>query len=84
MVISEPDPNLESKRRSARFLYLSIYIITTCLATVTLSIMGHLPFDPPTAFVAGIIAGFALGIFQMTYIRFIARTSWRIKGRPLD
>ncbi|MFW9962804.1 MAG: hypothetical protein ACFFCX_04540 [Candidatus Sifarchaeia archaeon] len=75
---------MSQEKKKAKILYISIFIIATCAVSVTLSIRGYIPFDPITAIVAGILAGFALVMFQMTYVKFIVKSSWRIKGEPLD
>ncbi len=84
MAIEEPTTELSSKRRLARSLYISIFVISTGVISVILSIRGYISFDPLTALVVGLIAGFALVIFQLTYVKFIVRSSWRIKGQPID
>lgn len=84
MAMEEPRPELESRKKIAKTLYISIFIIATCAVSVTLSIRGYIPFDPITAIVAGIFAGFALVMFQMTYVKFIVKSSWKIKGEQLD
>ncbi|MFW9795227.1 MAG: hypothetical protein ACFFEE_13040 [Candidatus Thorarchaeota archaeon] len=85
MVISKSPPTPPTKRgKSIRNAYISIYVIATCLGSVMLSITGHLPLDPLTALIAGVFAGFALALFQLTYVKFIVKSSWRIKGKPLE
>lgn len=84
MAIEEPTIELPSRRRLARSLYISIFVISTGVISVILSIRGYISFDPQTALVIGLIAGFALVIFQLTYFKFIVRSSWRIKGEVID
>jgi hypothetical protein len=31
-----------------------------------------------------VFAGLALVMFQLTYVKFIIRSSWRIKGKQID
>ncbi len=81
MVMSEPDPDLPRKRRKALGLYLGLSIVTTSAASVILSAMGYLPFDPFTALIAGTIGGFAFALFQITYMRFVGHTSLRIQEK---
>ncbi|MGY5864152.1 MAG: hypothetical protein RTV41_06075 [Candidatus Thorarchaeota archaeon] len=84
MVISDPKTNLPSKRQSGKYLYIAVYVITTCLATVMLSLNGSIPLDPLAALIAGVFAGIALVMFQLTYVKFIFKSSMRIRGKPLD
>ncbi len=84
MVIEETKTELKSKRRLVRGLYISLFVISTCAVSVILSIRGYIPFDPLTGLVAGLFAGFALVIFQLTYVNFIVKSSWRIKSKPID
>ncbi|MHA3964294.1 MAG: hypothetical protein AM325_012240 [Candidatus Thorarchaeota archaeon SMTZ1-45] len=84
MAIEEPKSNQPSGRKLGRFLYISIFVISTCAVSVILSIRGNILFDPITAIVAGIFAGFAFVMFQLTYVKFIVKSSWRIRGEPLD
>ncbi|MHA2077004.1 MAG: hypothetical protein ACXABM_05020 [Candidatus Thorarchaeota archaeon] len=75
---------MPTKRQYGKYLYILIYVITTCLATVTLSLNGLIPLNPTSALIAGLFAGIALVIFQMTYVKFIVKSSWRIRGKPFD
>jgi hypothetical protein len=84
MVMPEPDSNPPFRRRWALFLYVSVFIVITCATTVTLSIRGYLSFDPLTALVAGLIAGFAFAMFQLTYIRFVVNSSRRMHQKEPD
>ena len=36
------------------------------------------------ALIAGVFAGIALVMFQLTYVKFIFKSSMRIRGKPLD
>jgi hypothetical protein len=82
--MSEPDTRPPPRRRWALFLYVSIFIIITCATTVTLSIRGYIPFDPFTALVAGLFAGFAFVMFQLTYMRFVVNSSRRMHQKEPD
>jgi hypothetical protein len=85
MVISDSPPVSQSERgKSARNAYISIYVIATCLGAVILSVTGRIPLNPIMALIVGAIAGFALVFVQLTYVKFIVNTSWRIKGKHLD
>ncbi len=84
MAIEEPTIELPFRRRLVRSLYISIFVISTSAISVVLSIRGYISFDPLTALVLGLLAGFALVIFQLTYVKFIVRSSWRIKGEVID
>ncbi|MFW9974424.1 MAG: hypothetical protein ACFFDQ_04025 [Candidatus Thorarchaeota archaeon] len=84
MAIEEPNTEQKSRRKLVQSLYISIFVISTCAVSVILSIRGYILFDPLTALVAGLLAGFALVIFQLTYVKFIVKSSWRIKGKPVD
>ncbi|MFW9808442.1 MAG: hypothetical protein ACFFE6_03585 [Candidatus Thorarchaeota archaeon] len=85
MVISKPNTELPPEsRKSAKYIYIAIYVVTSCFASVSLSLSGVVALDPFIALIAGIVAGFALAIVQITYVNFVVRTSWRIKGKPID
>lgn len=84
MVFTKPNTDLPSGRRFVKYLYIGFYVIITSAASVTLSITGRIPFDPTSALIAGIFAGFALVMFQLTYVKFIVKTSLRIKGESID
>ena len=85
MVFSESPPVSKPERtRSVRDAYIAIYVLATCTVSVILSTTGHIPLNPVMAIVVGAIAGFALVFVQLTYVKFIVTTSWRIKGKHLD
>ncbi|MFW9840293.1 MAG: hypothetical protein ACFFES_05295, partial [Candidatus Thorarchaeota archaeon] len=64
--------------------YIAIYVLATCAGSVTLSVTGRISLNPITALVIGVIAGFALVSVQLTYVKFIVNSSWRIRGGHLD
>ncbi|MGD9397158.1 MAG: hypothetical protein PVJ05_12065 [Candidatus Thorarchaeota archaeon] len=84
MVMAEPDSNPPSRRKLGLYLYIIMFIIVTCIATVSLSIRGYIPFDPLTALLAGFIAGCAFVMFQLTYLRFIANSTHRMHQKDPD
>ncbi len=84
MVMSEPDSSPPPRRRLARFLYVSLFIIITCATSVFLSISGYMSFDPLTALVAGFFAGVAFVMFQLTYVRFILNSSQGMHRKDPD
>jgi len=84
MVIEEPESDLPPRRKIGLYLYVILFLIITCAVTVTLSIRGYIPFDPITALVAGLIAGFAFVMFQLTYLRFIVNSSRRMHRKDPD
>jgi hypothetical protein len=84
MAMSEPDSRPQPRRRFGLYLYIIMFIIVTCIATVSLSMRGYIPFDPLTAFVAGIIVGCAFVMFQLTYLRFIANSTHRMHQKEPD
>ena len=85
MVISDSPPSPPAERqRAIRNTYIAIYVLATCTCSVILSITGHIPFNPIMAIIVGAIAGFSLVLVQLTYVKFIVTTSWRIRGKYLD
>ncbi|MFW9926010.1 MAG: hypothetical protein ACFFDM_04500 [Candidatus Thorarchaeota archaeon] len=85
MVISDsPSAPPAERERSVRNAYIAIYVLATCTASVILSITGHIPLNPIMAILVGLIAGFAMVFVQLTYVKFIVKTSWRIRGKHLD
>jgi len=84
MVIADPESDRPPRRKIGLYLYVSLFLIVTCAATVILSIRGYIPFDPITALVAGLIAGFAFVMFQLTYLRFIVNSSRRMHRKDPD
>ncbi len=84
MVMPESEPDPPSRRRVAPFLYAVVFIAITCATSVTLSIGGYLSLSPLTALVAGLIAGVAFVMFQMTYLKFVVNSSRRMQQRDPD
>ncbi|MFW9806717.1 MAG: hypothetical protein ACFFFK_08320 [Candidatus Thorarchaeota archaeon] len=84
MAMEEPKFEIPPRRRWGIYLYSTLFIIITGGTTVTLSIWGFISFDPLTALVAGLIAGFAFVMFQMTYIRFVANSSQKMHKKEDD
>ena len=83
MVMEEPI-EAPTRRRWRLYVYIILFVVITCITTVTLSIRGYIPFDPLTALFAGIIAGFALVMFQLTYLRFVANSSRQMHMKDPD
>jgi hypothetical protein len=81
MALEEPDPEIASKQRRALRIYVFLFVTSSSVVSVALSVLGYLPFDPLTALIAGIIAGFAFALFQLTYMRFVGHTSYRVQKR---
>lgn len=84
MALHESDPEMNTRRNRYRFIYIAVFMISTSVTAVTLSIYGYISWDPITAFVASLFAGFAFLIFQVTYVRFIANSSYRAKPAQPD
>jgi hypothetical protein len=68
MVIAEPESDSPPKRKIGLYLYVILFLIITCAATVTLSIRGYIPF----------------AMFQLTYLRFIVNSSRRMHRKDPD
>ncbi len=81
MAIYESESKATAEQRRYNYLYAAIFIAATSVTTVMLSIGGYISFDPLTAFVASLFAGFAFLLFQITYIRFVANSSQSGGGR---
>ena len=84
MVMAEPDSESPPRRRLGLYLYIMMFIIVTCIGTVSFSIRGYIPFDPLTALLAGFIAGCAFVMFQLTYLKFVANSTHRMHQRDPD
>lgn len=84
MALSEPDSSPTPRRKLARFLYVSLFIIITCATSVFLSIRGYISFDPLTALVAGFFAGVAFVMFQLTYLKFVVNSSRSMHRKDPD
>ena len=84
MAMSESEPDVPSRRRVAPFLYAVVFIAITCTTSVTLSIGGYISLDPFTALVAGLFAGVAFVMFQLTYLKFVVNSSRRLHHRDPD
>ena len=84
MALEEPDPETASKQRRVLRIYVFLFVASSSIASVVLSILGYVPLDPLAALVAGVIAGFAFALFQLTYMRFVGHTSYRVqKKKPM-
>jgi hypothetical protein len=85
MVISESPPASPIERaKLRRNAYIAIYVLASCIGSLILSTTGHIPLNPVMAIIVGAIAGFALASVQLTYVKFIVRSSRRIRGKHLD
>lgn len=80
MALEPASPATQRGRVIPLSLYIVVYIVFTSVMSVILARMGYIPFDQFTALVLGIFAGCAFGMVQITYIKFIARSSRRIRG----
>ena len=86
MAFHEPPiitPEQRRQARRARYAYIAIFVLSTVAVTVTLSLLGYINLNPLAALLAGTIAGFALVLFHLTYLRFIVHSAYRIE-QPKD
>ena len=84
MAMSEPIPEQPPRRRIALYLYIIVFVAITCATSVVLSLGGYISFDPLASLVVGLIAGFALVMFQLTYLKFVVNSSQRMHRRDPD
>jgi hypothetical protein len=82
MAMSEP--KAPRNNRIGKYLYIIIFIMITCVTSVVLSLRGYIGFDPFTALIAGLFAGVAFVMFQLTYLRFVVNSSRRMHSRDPD
>ena len=75
----EPKSEIPRKRSIRLYLYIVVFIVATCATTVILSLRGFISFDPLSALIAGLFAGVAFVMFQLTYLRFIVNSSRRVR-----
>jgi hypothetical protein len=80
MALDDSKSEVNPRKSRYRYLYIFIFIATTSITAVMLSIGGYIAFDPLTAFVASLFAGFAFLLFQTTYVRFVVNSA-RSAGR---
>ncbi|MGD9382402.1 MAG: hypothetical protein PVI03_08155 [Candidatus Thorarchaeota archaeon] len=81
MALNDSESKESARRGRYMYLYPAIFIIATSTTTVMLSIGGYISFDPFTAFVASLFAGFAFLLFQVTYVRFVVNSTQSARRR---
>ncbi|MFW9786136.1 MAG: hypothetical protein ACFFE2_03935 [Candidatus Thorarchaeota archaeon] len=84
MAIPEPSHVRPTKRNRGMFLYAITFIVITCATAVNLSLRDFISFDPLSSLVAGLFAGIALLMFQLTYLKFVVNSSRRPQRRDPD
>jgi hypothetical protein len=81
MAIHEPERITPAQKRKVRTMYIAIFVASTVVVTVALSVLGYINLSPVAALVAGTIAGFAFVMFHLTYLRFVGNAAYRIHGQ---
>jgi hypothetical protein len=82
MTLDESNSKTKENRSFYRYVYAAIFLASTSLTTVSLSVGGYISLDPLTAFVASLFAGVSFLLVQITYTRFVVNASQSSRRKP--